>query len=41
MGSLGGTNFKIKKALENAEDYCLPKEPPGPNDWLSEQFESG
>jgi hypothetical protein len=36
LGAMGGTNFKVKKALENADKYWKPKEPPGPSDWLAE-----
>jgi len=38
---MGGTNFKVKKFFENPDNYWVPKEPPGPSDWLAEQFECG
>jgi hypothetical protein len=28
LGSMGGTNFKVKKALDNIEKYWTPKTPP-------------
>jgi hypothetical protein len=41
LGSMGGTNFKVKKALENIDKYWKPINPPGPTDWLAEQIETG
>ena len=41
LGSMGGTNFRIKKALQHPERYWTPKTPPQPGEWLAEQFESG
>lgn len=41
LGALGGTNFKVKKALEEPDKYWKPKNPPGPSDWLSNEFECG
>lgn len=38
---MGGTPFKVKKALEDVDKYWLPKEPPGESDWLASEFESG
>ena len=38
---MGGTNFKVKKALDNVEKYWTPKTAPQPGEWLAEQFESG
>jgi hypothetical protein len=38
---MGGTNFKVKKALENVDEYWTPINPPGPSDWLANEFESG
>jgi hypothetical protein len=35
IGSMGGTNFKVKKALENVEKYWIPIKPPGSSDWLA------
>lgn len=28
LGSMGGTNFKVKKSLENVDKYWQPKTPP-------------
>ena len=41
IGAMGGTPFKVKKALEDVDKYWLPKEPPGESDWLASEFESG
>ena len=41
LGTMGGTNFKVKKALENVDNYWVPKVPPEPNDWLATQYENG
>lgn len=29
LGSFGGTNFKVKKSIEEADKYWAPKVPPG------------
>jgi hypothetical protein len=36
LGSMGGTNFKVKKSLENFDKYWIPKTPPQPGEWLAE-----
>lgn len=36
LGSMGGTNFRVKKALEHVDKYWLPKTPPVPGEWLAE-----
>lgn len=36
LGSMGGTNFKVKKALENVEKYWITKTAPVPGEWLAE-----
>ena len=41
LGAMGGTNFKVKKALENVDDYWTPIDLPGPSDWLANEFENG
>jgi hypothetical protein len=41
LGSMGGTSFRVKKALEHVDKYWVPKTPPVPGEWLAEQFESG
>ena len=41
IGALAGSNFRLRKSLENVEKYWIPKVLPGPSDWLAEQFECG
>eukprot|EP00347_Sterkiella_histriomuscorum_P017046 403350867 len=41
LGAMGGTPFKLKKALEGVENYWAPIRDPEPNDWLANEFESG
>ena len=41
LGGFGGTNFKVKKALEDVDKYWSPKLPPDESEWLFSQFESG
>jgi len=41
LGAMGGTNFKVRKALEDVDSYWEQKKPPGPSDWLANEFESG
>ena len=41
LGSLGGTRFSVKKALDGSEVYWLPKTKPVEGEWLAEQVESG
>ena len=35
LGAMGGENFRVKKALDNVNEYWEPKVPPEPNDWLA------
>ncbi len=41
LGAMGGTSFKVKKSIEDVDQFWLPKTPPGPSEWLYSQFESG
>mmetsp|Transcript_8063 Transcript_8063/g.15867 ORF Transcript_8063/g.15867 Transcript_8063/m.15867 type:complete len:307 (+) Transcript_8063:13971-14891(+) len=41
LGALAGSNFTLRKSVSNLGDFFPAIDPPGPGDWLSEQFEHG
>ena len=41
IGALAGSNFALRKLLEDAETFWEPKVPPKAGDWLWDHYEPG